>query len=304
MKKLILTIGIAITSLLVLAQNVQPSMMVLPYTKSGESALDLFENDIKYRAIVNSIEKAFIDRGAELIDLESSVQNARLAMTEEANAYSSIQDALAKTAGAEVVAEAEIDIYDDGNSLFYSILLKAKEPSTGNILYAGGMNTSPPAPKNAPPAVIVSGMMAYQGYGDNFLNGMQAGFTKIVEQGRGIKVVILTDDRSEFLLDDDFNDDFDLISDEIIKWVKMNSMNNVYRLKSQSGNRLEFDQVKIPLRKDGLPYAIQDFCADFSRAIGKICKQASETMGDGLRPKRPEYTFVNGKATIYMPSAR
>ena len=130
MKKLILTIGIAITSLLVLAQNVQPSMMVLPYTKSGESALDLFENDIKYRAIVNSIEKAFIDRGAELIDLESSVQNARLAMTEEANAYSSIQDALAKTAGAEVVAEAEIDIYDDGNSLFYSILLKAKEPST------------------------------------------------------------------------------------------------------------------------------------------------------------------------------
>ena len=69
MKKLILTIGIAITSLLVLAQNVQPSMMVLPYTKSGESALDLFENDIKYRAIVNSIEKAFIDRGAELIDL-------------------------------------------------------------------------------------------------------------------------------------------------------------------------------------------------------------------------------------------
>ena len=66
-------------------------------------------------------------------------------------------------------------------------------------------------------------MMSYQGYGDNFLNGMQAGFTKIVEQGRGIKVVILTDDRSEFLLDDDFNDDFDLSFDEIIKWVKMNS---------------------------------------------------------------------------------
>ena len=287
-----------------MSQNVQPSMIVMPYTKSGESGLEKLESDVRYRAVVGSIEKALLDRGAELLDLEQSIQNARKAMSMEAGAYKDLQDAIATTAAPEVICEAEIDIYDDGKSLFYSILLKAKETSTGNILYNGGANTSPPAPYNVPPVSISSGMMAYKGYGDNFLAGMQAGFTKIVNEGRSIKVIILTDDQSEFLLDDDYNEDYDMIADEIINWVKNNSQNNVYRLKSQSGNRMEFDQVKIPLRKDGMPYAIQDFVKDFSKQIARICSKASSNMGDGLRAQRRNGDFVNGEAIFYMPQSR
>ena len=36
---------------------------------------------------------------------------------------------------------------------------------------------------------ISSGMMAYKGYGDNFLAGMQAGFTKIVNEGKVLKLL-------------------------------------------------------------------------------------------------------------------
>ena len=56
------------------AQNIQPSMMVLPYTEAlkegAPTALERYEAEDEYKAVIAGIEQAIIDRGGELQDLQ------------------------------------------------------------------------------------------------------------------------------------------------------------------------------------------------------------------------------------------
>ena len=141
-----LVVIFAIFYVAVSAQNIQPSMMVLPYTKSGESALGLYEDQKEYRAIIAGIEQAIIDRGGELRDLERTIQNAREQMLREGNKYKGVQDAINQNASAEITVEAEIDYHNTGKYIQFGIRLKAVETSTGTVVYPGKYFSSPNFP--------------------------------------------------------------------------------------------------------------------------------------------------------------
>jgi len=293
------------------AQNVQPSMMVLPYTKSGESALGLYEEQKEYRAIIAGIEQAILDRGGDLVDLERTIQNAREQMTREGDKYKDIQDAINDNATTEITIEAEIDYHNTGKYIQFGIRLKAVETSTGAVVYPGKYFASPNFPYNTNFQTVATNLLTYDKgdgvYIDIFMNGMQARFTKMLKEGKSVKLIILTDDRSDFRLNDEADDDFNLISDLIKTWVKNNSFNNVYRLKSVSDNRMEFDMIKIPFRtSDNMPYSADDFSTDIRRAILKICKNVSNTMGDGSRVDggSSQANVVNGTISLTMPALR
>ena len=77
-------------------------------------------------------------------------------------------------------------------------------------------------------------------------------------EGRAIKAVFVTDDNSDFRLNDEANDDFEMISDLIETWVSDNAFNGTYRVSSSSDNRLEFDVIKIAVRdEDGKPLTLE-----------------------------------------------
>ncbi|MDB3870531.1 DUF6175 family protein [bacterium] len=293
------------------AQNVQPSMMVLPYTKSGESALALYEDQKEYRAIIAGIEQAIIDRGGELIDLETTIRNAREIMTREGDKYKDIQDAINDNATSEITIEAEIDYHNTGKYIQFGIRLKAVETSVGTVVYPGKYFASPNFPYNTNFQTVATNLLTYDKgdgvYIDIFMNGMQAGFTKMIKEGKPIKLIILTDDRSEFRLNDEADDDFNLISDLIKTWVKKNSFNNVYRLKSLSDNRMEFDLIKIPCRtEDNMPYSADDFSTAVRKAVLTICKNVSNTMGDGSRVDgtSAQVNVIKGTISMTMPALR
>ncbi|MDC3258238.1 DUF6175 family protein [Flavobacteriales bacterium] len=269
------------------AQNIQPSMMVLPYTKSGESALGLYEEQKEYRAIIAGIEQAIIDRGGELRDLERTIQNAREQMLREGNKYKGVQDAINQNASAEITVEAEIDYHNTGKYIQFGIRLKAVETSTGTVVYPGKYFSSPNFPYNTNFQTVATNLLTYDKgdgvYIDIFMNGMQAGFTKMVKEGKPITAIVLTDDNSAFFLNDEANDDFELITDKIDEWVSSKAHNGIFNVESSSDNRLEMT-IKIPLRDaDDKPYSTKKFAKEFRIAILKICRNVSNTMGDGSR---------------------
>ena len=295
------------------AQNAQPSMMVIPYTKSGESALEKFDSDKNFKALIAGIEQAIIERGGELQDLETMVNNCRKQMSLEGNKFKDITDAVNANAKSEITIAADIDYHDDGKYVQFGITLKAVETSTGNVFYPGKYFSAPKFPSNANFQDIATNLLNYDKddgngvYIEKFMNGMQAKFNNMVKEGKSIKVIILTDNRSEFRLNDDADDDFNLISDLLKNWVKMNSFNNVYRLGSLSDNRMEFDMIKIPLRTaDGLPYATDDFATDIKRGLLRICQNASKIMGDGSKvdPRSTQMNIDKGTIMLTMPSFR
>ncbi len=306
--KNILVLLFTVLYTLVSAQNIQPSMMVLPYTKSGESALSLYEDQKEYRAIIAGIEQAIIDRGGELQDLERTIQNAREQMTSEGNKNKDIQDAINANASAEITVEAEIDYHNTGKYIQFGIRLKAVETSTGTIVYPGKYFASPNFPYNTNFQTVATNLLTYDKgdgvYIDIFMNGMQAGFTKMVKEGKPISVIILTDDNSDFLLNDEANDDFELIADKIDEWVSAKAHNGIFRVESSSDNRLEMT-IKIPLRDaNDRPYSTTKFAKEFRIGILKICKAASETMGDGSKvdPRTAKQNVKRGTIMITLPS--
>lgn len=295
------------------AQNAQPSMMVIPYTKSGESALDKFESDKNFKALIAGIEQAIIDRGGELQDLETMIDNCRKQMSLEADKYIDITDAVNANAKSEITIAADIDYHNDGKYVQFGITLKAVETSTGNVFYPGTYFSAPKFPSTANFQDIATNLLNYDKddgngvYIEKFMNGMQAKFNNMIKEGKSIKVIILTDDRSEFRLNDDADDDFNLISDLLKAWVKKNAFNHVYRLGSSSDNRMEFDMIKIPIRTaDGLPYAVDDFATDMKKGLLRICQNASKTMGDGSRvdPGSTQMNISKGTIMLTMPSFR
>ena len=310
--KYLLAVIFSVFYTVISAQNVQPSMMVLPYTKTGESALGLYESEKEYRAIIAGVEQAIIDRGGELLDLEQTILNARKQMSLEGNKYKDITDAINQNSSPEVTVAAEIDYHKTAKYVQFGIRLKAVLTSTGTVLYPGTYFASPNFPYNTNFQTVATNLLIYPDpntgvYIEKFMNGMQAGFTKMVEEGKPIKVIILTDDRSEFRLNDEADDDFNLISDLIKTWVKENAYHNIYRLGSMSDNRMEFDLIKIPMRTaDGLPYATDDFATAIKRKILKICQSVSKTMGDGSRVDAGSTQMNIDKGTIMltMPAFR
>ena len=309
--KYILVLVFSIFYTVISAQNAQPSMMVIPYTKSGESALDKFDSDKRFKALIAGIEKAIIDRGGELQDLETVVNNCKTQMALEGNKFKSLTDAVNQNAKSEITIAADIDYHDDGKYIQFGITLKAVETSTGNVFYPGEYFASPNFAPNTNFQTVATNLLKHDKgdgvYIEIFMNGMQAKFNKMIKEGKSIKVIILTDDRSEFRLNDDADDDFNLISDALKTWVKMNSFNNVYRLGSLSDNRMEFDMVKIPFRSaDGLPYATDDFATDIKKGLLRICQNASRTMGDGSKvdPRSTQLNISKGTIMLTMPAFR
>lgn len=294
------------------AQNIQPSMMVLPYTtvEGGPSALERYEAEEEYRAAVAGIESAIIDRGGELDDLQRSILNAREQMTREGSKYKDIDDAINQNASAEVTVLSEITFHRTGSKVSLGIRLKAVETSTGQVLYSGKLFNSPNFPNSFNMSTIATKILTTPGpqggvYIDQFLNGMQTGFTKMVNEGKPIIAIVLTDDRSSFNLNQEANDDYELIGDKIDEWVSAKAVNGNFRVESSSDNRLEM-RVKIPMRVNDRPYSTKKFAKELRIAILKICAKASATMGSGEKPDGSSMQENIDKGTIMltMPAFR
>ena len=310
--KNILLVLFSISCFLLSAQNMQPSMMILPYTESeGASALQKYEDDKEYRAIISSIEKAFLDQGASLQDLQRSIQNAREQMMREADKYKDINDAINQNASSEITVLAEITYDISGGKKQFSANLRAVETSTGAILYSGGLFSSPKLPASANFTIVAATLLTATHptkgvYLQNFMNGMQAGFTKMIKEGRPVSAIVLTDDNSSFVLNQEANEDYELIADKIDEWVSSKAMGGRFRVENSSDNRLEMT-VNIMVRDENdNPYSVKKFAKEFRIAILKICAKASNSMGTGDRPDGSSMQENIDKGTIMltMPSYR
>ena len=310
MKKLLLLLTFVgfYSSTLISQEPPQPSMMILPYTQSGESALDLYQSSEDYRALIIGMEQAFIDNGAELRDLERLIINAKEQMTREANKYIDINDAINRNATTDITIAPEINYQDDGSLVQFGILMKALDTSTGAILYTGKYISTPSIPRSSNMMDVATNILKYDKgegpYLQIFLAGMRRAFEKMVNDGRLVKIIISTDDNSDYGLSDEANDDFDLIRDVITEFIEENSMSAA--VSSSSDNRMEFD-VKIAVRdSDGKPYNLSKFAKSVRKTILRTCVSASKVMGDDYRPdpKSCQENIDKGTYMITMPSYR
>jgi hypothetical protein len=279
--------------------TVQPTLVVVPFTTTGQDALNLYETKFEYRAIVNEINNAIGKRGSFMPqDLQEIIsrrkENAVLNEINDVN-----EDATKKILDnitADILVKAEIYVFTEGGTNSVQLTLKAIDKASGKTLFASPLLTSPGFKTNDF-AYLAQRVLNQEDAIGNFCTGVSNAFKSIAANGRSIQVIFETNSSSTFKLDDE-DKDLNTFGDLIIDWVKKTSFKGYYKIRTQTSNQIYFEEIKIPIKDEtGATYDINMYARHLRKGLSDICLQIK----GGERPKIATPLISNGVIRVYLP---
>jgi hypothetical protein len=277
MRSIFICLSIVFVSLTGMAQDVtqvQPTIMIVPWSSKGEDLRTKIENDANYRTAIQVISNAFSQRGCSTKDFVTQLQNSlndQTISSEKMNQTSLFKKVI-EMSPTDYYIETEVTLKElsSGNSV--EIRMNAIDKFTGDKISAEMMRSQPFRTDDW--SKLVELALKDDGKLERFFSLVSNEFAKIREIGRTITVKVEVKETSVHRLDNEVGDDFDFLSDLIIDWVKENSYKNYSRTKGNTSTLLYFDEVKIPLRDEsGMNYDINTFAKEMRkqmRRLGKI----------------------------------
>jgi hypothetical protein len=150
--KIFFTIYFSFLFINVIGQNetpsatIQPTIVVIPFTTTGQDALDLYESKFEYRAIINEINNAINNRGSFMPqDLQEIISRIK-----ENSVINELNDVnidpvtkLLNSVTADILIKAEIFIFTENSMNSVQITLKAVDKASGKTIFASPLLASP-----------------------------------------------------------------------------------------------------------------------------------------------------------------
>lgn len=255
--------------------TVQPTIMVIPYTKKGEDIRTILEEDVSRRIAITKIKEAFDQRGFSTIDFV-----AKLKAAEELNIFTSDNQTDIKTqiitfSGADIYVESEVYVLKEESGTSVKLILTGFLTSTASSL----SNKVGESRKFYTDDVGKLASQAIEQIDEDFLNTMQEKFTEIVKNGVPILVDFSIAEDSEYLMSTEVGEDELPLSDVIEMWMEENAYKNYYHIQGTTDLRMLFDMVRIPLKdpKTGNNYNTNKFALKiykFMKSEGISCSKS------------------------------
>ncbi|MCO6487226.1 MAG: hypothetical protein J5I98_02355 [Phaeodactylibacter sp.] len=253
-------------------QQVQPTIMVVPWTGKGEDIRQKLDEDFTYRAVLSKIKEAFDYRGFTTYDFITAYQNAEIEAAQDWTTQSSLFKEIANNSPADMYVKADIDIHEGGSGARVHILLEAVDNYSDQSL----ANTSVTSRtiRTTDYTILAQQALDTDNETDRFLELLNSKFADIRANGRTIEVRIVVDENSEVDLETEAGDDYDYLGDLISDWMKENAHQNYAHKKASDETLLHFDAVKIPLRdEDGNNYDASRFARELRKQVAKLGAQ-------------------------------
>lgn len=278
-------------------ETIQPSVVVVPFTKTGEDALGLYESKFEYRAIINEINNAINQRGFMPQDLQELISRVKenSVLNDLNNVDTDPIKKIIDNTTADIIIKAEIFIFNENSSNSVQITLKAVDKGSGKILFSSPLLVSPNF-KTTDFAYLAKRVLEEGDAIGSFCNGMSQSFQNIAKNGRSIQVIFETTSNSVFSLDDE-DQKMNTMGDLLIDFIKATSYKNYYKIRSQTSKQLYFDDIKIPLQKDGSNYDINLYARELRKGIAEICSKIKPD----VKTKIATPIIVGGVIRIYIP---
>ena len=111
--------------------NIQPTIMVIPFAKKGDNLRSAFERDEIVRIAITKVKEAFDERGVNTIDLRAKLKqlNNTEALTEDQAA--SLKDEVLSISGADIYVEVEASKNRGTNGNNVNIIMTAFDAFSG-----------------------------------------------------------------------------------------------------------------------------------------------------------------------------
>jgi len=251
--------------------QIQPSIIVIPYKTEGQKYRSLLEDPktgFEKRIAISRVKEAFSSRGFTTYDFEAELKKGETAGAFSASAQTDEKDVIIKNSGADIFVVVDINVLGppkiDGTDV--KIILKAFESATGRDCGSKDASSTPfytnDISKLAGKAIDIMK--------EAFLNEMQTKFTDIVNNGRSVYVEFVLAQGAKLNFQSEVGTSGDLLSESIVDWMGKNAFKNYAKKGGSTALKIIYDDVRIPLKDQatGMNYEIESF----GRLIRKYLK--------------------------------
>jgi len=212
-----------------------------------------FQEDTEIGQVISKIGSLMIDRGFPLKDAEQEIKNIEARSAEDNMTSSTTSSAgLAETpldklknkAKADIILQIWWKVTKSENGRVVSFILEALDAYTSKRIASSSGNGLPNQTEILPVLLqqaIVSNI-------DPFVSQLQAHFDDMQQNGREIKLTVRRWNSWTNNLETEINGNE--IRNHIYDWVQKNSVKGRFNEVSSSEDRIDYDQLRIPLYDD------------------------------------------------------
>lgn len=261
----ICAISIALGQDQVQVDKIQPTIMVIPFAKQGQSLRNVLESNELARVATTKVKEGFDTRGINTIDLRAKLKQVNNTNVINEGVAQDLKSQVVQLSGADIYVEVEANANyaSSGNSV--SVVMTAYDAFSGESLANKVSNSPSFYTKNFEKLVS----KAVDKDIEEFLNVIQSKFDLIVENGRSVVFDISIDDMAEYDFDREMEGDL-FLSEVVEEWIADNALNGYYHIQGTSGYKMIFDIVKVPLVDErGSPFRMSKLANNFKRFLKK-----------------------------------
>jgi hypothetical protein len=212
-----------------------------------------FQEDTEIGQVISKIGSLMIDRGFPLKDAEQEIKNIEARSAEDNMTSSTTSSAgLAETpldklknkAKADIILQIWWKVTKSENGRVVSFILEALDAYTSKRIASSSGNGLPNQTEILPVLLqqaIVSNI-------DPFVSQLQAHFDDMQQNGREIKLTVRRWNSWTNNLETEINGNE--IRNHIYDWVQKNSVKGRFNEANSSEDRIDYDQLRIPLYDD------------------------------------------------------
>lgn len=212
-----------------------------------------FQEDTEIGQVISKIGSLMIDRGFPLKDAEQEIKNIEAKSAEDNMTSSTTSSAgLAETpldklknkAKADIILQIWWKVTKSENGRVVSFILEALDAYTSKRVASSSGNSLPNQTEILPVLLqqaIVSNI-------DPFVSQLQAHFDDMQQNGREIKLTVRRWNSWTNNLETEINGNE--IRNHIYDWIQKNSVKGRFNEANSSEDRIDYDQLRIPLYDD------------------------------------------------------
>ncbi|HLF63481.1 MAG TPA: DUF6175 family protein [Saprospiraceae bacterium] len=257
------------------AKTLQPTIMVIPFTREGQSLRSKYESDELVRVAITKVKEGFDTRGVNTIDLRAKLKQTSNNEVLQEDQKSDMKDEVIALSGADIYVEVEANknLSSSGNSV--TLIMTSFDAFSGES-YSNKVANSPKFYTDNYEKLI---MNAVESEIDNFLNTINEKFADLRENGRTVVLSVGILEGSVHDFDSEVGSSGALLSDAIEDWVLENAFKNYYHIQGTTSNKIIFDIVKVPLKDArGNNYRISSFAATLRSYLDSLGLKSERTI--------------------------
>ena len=255
--------------------TVQPKIMVIPYTKTGEDLRTILEEDVNRRIATTKIKEGFDGRGFTTVDFVAKLKAIKDNQVSISDNQTDIKTQIIEMSGCDVYVVAEVDAQKSSTGSSVNLILTGYEASTGNSLSNKVGNSG----KFYTDDVAKLATKAVESCIQEFLSTMQAKFTDIVTNGKSVLVDVSFADGSATNMETEVGADKLPLSDALEEWFGKTAMRNNYHIQGTTKLKMILDDVRIPLKDaNGKNYSASNYALALYKHLQTLQLAASKNV--------------------------